>query len=269
MANGGEPTASLLGVRGVGSFPRSRPRRLRETAAWRRLVADVRVSPADLVLPLFYREGAGEPIEVTSMPGVVQHTRDSLRTAAAEAVAVGLGGLMLFAIPRDRDDIGSGATDPRGALAQAIESVRTEVGEDTVVMADLCLDEFTAHGHCGVLDAGGRVDNDATLDRYRQMAIALADAGAQAVGTSGMMDGQVGAVRDALEGHGRPDVAILAYAGKAASALYGPFREAVDSTLTGERLTYQQDPAASRDAVRDAALDIAEGADIVMVKPAS
>lgn len=229
----------------------------------------MRVSPADLVLPLFHREDATAPVPIGSMPGVVQHTRDSLRAAAVEAVEVGLGGLMLFAIPRVRDELGSGAVDQRGALGQAVALVREEVGDEIVVMADLCLDEFTSHGHCGVLDAAGRVDNDATLERYRQMARALADAGAQVVGTSGMMDGQVGAVRDALDEHGRSDVAILAYSGKTTSALYGPFREAVDSSLTGGRLTYQQDPAASRDALRDAALDIAEGADIVMVKPAS
>ncbi len=252
-----------------GSFPRCRPQRLRSTAALRRLVADVRVSPADLVLPLFHREGASHPVAIESMPGVFQHTRDSLRAAAAEAVEVGLGGLMLFAIPRERDAVGSGAVDPEGVLGQAVSLVRAEVGDNLVVMADLCLDEFTSHGHCGVLDGTGRIDNDATLDRYRQMARALADAGAGVVGTSGMMDGQVGAVRDALDDYGRSDVAILAYSGKTTSALYGPFREAVDSALTGGRLTYQQDPAASRDALRDVAFDLAEGADIVMVKPAS
>ena len=253
----------------VGSFPRTRTRRLRRTAALRRLVADVRVDASDLVLPLFYRQGAAQQVPIASMPGVVQHTRDSLRAAAVEAAELGLGGLMLFGLPLRRDEVGSGADDPDGALNEAVRDVVAEVGDATVVMADLCLDEFTSHGHCGVLRADGSVDNDATLDRYRSMAVCLAEAGADTVGTSGMMDGQVGAVRDALDAAGHTDTAILAYVGKAASALYGPFREAVDSQMTGNRKTYQVDPAARRDAVRDALLDIDEGADIVMVKPAS
>lgn len=222
-----------------------------------------------MVLPLFYRQGAVEPVPITAMPGVVQHTRDGLRVAALEAVELGLGGLMLFGLPVHRDEVGSAGDDPNGALSQAVRDVVAEVGDATVVMADLCLDEFTSHGHCGVLAADGSVDNDATLRRYRSMAACLAEAGAHLVGTSGMMDGQVGAVRDALDAAGHADTAILAYAGKAASALYGPFREAVDSAMTGDRKTYQVDPAASRDAVRDALLDVEEGADIVMVKPAS
>ena len=250
------------------TFPQARPRRLRGTPALRRLVAQTRLDPAQLVLPLFVREGVSEPLPIASMPGVVNHTRDSLRAAAAGAVARGLGGVMLFGVPARRDAVGSGATDPSGILNVAVGDVRAEVGDDLVVMADLCLDEFTDHGHCGVLAADGRVDNDATLVRYAEMAVALAEAGAHVVGTSGMMDGQVGAVRAALDGAGHADTVILAYAAKYASALYGPFREAVDSTLTGDRRTYQQDPANRRESWREVALDVAEGADIVMVKPA-
>ena len=206
------------------------------------------------------------------MPGVVNHTRDSLRAAAEQAARAGLGGVMLFGVPSSRDAIGSGATDPDGILNVAVRDVVAEVGDDLVVMADLCLDEFTDHGHCGVLvadgPAAGTVDNDATLLRYAEMGIALAEAGAHVVGASGMMDGQVGAVRSALDGSGHADTVILAYAAKYASALYGPFREAVDSALTGDRRTYQQDPANSRESLREVALDVAEAADIVMVKPA-
>jgi porphobilinogen synthase len=234
----------------------------------RRLVAETSLRPRQLVLPMFVREGAVDPRPVASMPGVVQHSRDTLRKAALEAVEAGVGGLMLFAIPTEKDAEGSGAYDPNGALNVAIRDVVSEVGDATVVMADLCLDEFTDHGHCGVLAADGTVDNDATLAAYQQMAGALAGAGAHVVGTSGMMDGQVGAVREALDGAGRADVAILAYAVKYASAFFGPFREAVDSSLTGDRRTYQQDPANRIEAMREARLDLAEGADIVMVKPA-
>jgi porphobilinogen synthase len=202
------------------------------------------------------------------MPGVVQHSRDSMRRAAAEAVEAGVGGLMLFAVPETRDGEGSGATDPDGALNVMIRDVVAEVGDDIVVMSDLCLDEFTDHGHCGVLAADGSVDNDATLERYAEMALAHADAGAHVLGTSGMMDGQVGAVRTALDRAGHADIAVLAYAAKYASAFYGPFREAVDSQLTGDRRTYQQDPANGAESLREVALDVAEGADIVMVKPA-
>ena len=248
--------------------PVVRPRRLRTTPAMRRLVAEQRLHPAELVLPMFVKEGANAPVPVGSMPGVVQHTRDTLRKAAAEAAGLGLGGVMLFGIPATKDAVGSGATDPAGVLNVAVRDVREEVGDGLVVMADLCLDEFTDHGHCGVLAADGSVDNDATLVRYAEMGLALADTGAHVVGTSGMMDGQVGAVRGALDAAGHPDVAVLAYAAKYASAFYAPFRDAVESSLVGDRRTYQQDPANGREALREVALDVAEGADIVMVKPA-
>jgi porphobilinogen synthase len=244
-----------------------RPRRLRQTAAMRRLVAEHRLHPAELVLPMFVREGATEPTQITSMPGVVQHTTDSLVAAAREAVAAGVGGLMLFGVPTHRDAIGSGATDPDGILNVALRAVRDAVGDDTVLMADLCLDEFTDHGHCGVLDAQGRVDNDATLGRYAEMALAQVGAGAHVVGLSGMMDGQVGWVRSALDEAGLTDAVVLAYAAKYASGFYGPFREAVESTLQGDRATYQQDPANATEALRELRLDLDEGADIVMVKP--
>jgi porphobilinogen synthase len=235
----------------------------------RRLVSDVHVQPSDLVLPMFVREGIAEPAEIASMPGVVQHTLDSLPKAAVEAVEAGVGGLMLFGVPEHKDARGSGADDPAGILNTALRSLRHELGDETVLMADLCLDEFTDHGHCGVLDEAGKVDNDATLARYASMALAQADAGAHLLGTSGMMDGQVGAVRAALDDADRPDVGILAYAVKYASAFYGPFREAVNSSLAGDRKTYQQDYARDvREAVAEVELDVAEGADIVMVKPA-
>jgi porphobilinogen synthase len=250
-------------------FPVERPRRLRRTPALRRLVAETRLHPAGLVLPLFVREGLDEPAPISSLPGVVQHSRASLRAAAREAVELGLGGVMLFGIPASRDASGSGASDPDGILNVGIADLRDEVGDDIVVMADLCLDEFTDHGHCGVLDDDGSVDNDATLVRYAEMAMALADAGADVVGTSGMMDGQVGVVRSALDEVGARDVLVLAYAAKYASAAYGPFREAVDSQLTGDRRAYQQDAANRRESMREVRLDIEEGADLVMVKPAS
>ena len=248
--------------------PVVRPRRLRTTPALRRLVAEHRLHPADLVLPVFVKEGAREATPIASMPGVVQHSRDTLRKAAAEAASLGLGGVMLFGIPTAKDAVGSGATDPDGVLNVAVADVRAEVGDELVVMADLCLDEFTDHGHCGVLAPDGSVDNDATLVRYAEMGLALAAAGVHLVGTSGMMDGQVGAVRAALDQAGREDVGILAYAAKYASAFFGPFREAVESSLVGDRRTYQQDPANGREALREVGLDVAEGADIVMVKPA-
>ncbi|GAA1762103.1 porphobilinogen synthase [Luedemannella helvata] len=250
------------------TYPDVRPRRLRRTAAVRRAVAETRVHPAELVLPLFVKEGLTEPKPIASLPGVVQHSRESLRKVATEAVAAGIGGLMLFGVPAQRDATGSGATDPDGILNVAIRDVVHEVGDGTVVMADLCLDEFTSHGHCGVLTPDGAVDNDATLARYTDMALAQAAAGAHVVGASGMMDGQVGAVRRALDAAGHQDTIILAYAAKYASAFYGPFRDAVESTLTGDRKTYQQDPANAREALREVQLDVAEGADIVMVKPA-
>jgi porphobilinogen synthase len=231
-------------------------------------VAETTLAPRQLVLPLFVKERAPEPVAVATMPGVVQHTRDTLRKAAVEAVEAGVGGLMLFAIPARKDPIGLAATDPEGILNTAIRDVVAEVGDATVVMADLCLDEFTDHGHCGVLAEDGSVDNDATLLRYADMAVAQARAGAHGVGLSGMMDGQVAAVRAALDAASYSEVVILAYAAKYASAFYGPFRDAVESSLQGDRFAYQQDPANAREALREVALDVAEGADIVMVKPA-
>ncbi|MER5495221.1 porphobilinogen synthase [Streptomyces sp. NPDC002454] len=253
-----------------GSFPGARPRRLRSNAVLRRMVAETRLAPADLVLPAFVREGVHEPVAIGSMPGVYQHTLDSLRKAAVDAVSAGVSGIMLFGVPEEakKDALGTAGTDPDGILQVALRAVRAEVGDDLLVMSDLCLDEFTDHGHCGVLDAEGRVDNDATLERYAEMAQVQADAGAHVVGPSGMMDGQVGVVRDALDQIDRDDVAILAYTAKYASAFYGPFREAVGSSLTGDRRTYQQDPANVRESMRELALDLAEGADLVMVKPA-
>ena len=211
---------------------------------------------------------ASEPPPIASMPGVVQHSLDSLKRAVAEAAEAGVGGVMLFGVPETRDATGSAATDPDGILNVATRAVAAEVGDALVVQTDLCLDEFTDHGHCGVLDGSGHVDNDATLLRYRDMAIAQAEAGSQLLGLSGMMDGQVAAVRDALDEAGRTDVVVLAYAAKYASAFYGPFREAVDSQLSGDRRAYQQDPANRREGLREARLDLEEGADILMVKPA-
>jgi porphobilinogen synthase len=250
------------------SYPDVRPRRLRRSAALRRLVAETRVAPADLVLPMFVREGLAEPRPITSMPGVVQHSRDSLRKAAVEAVQSGVGGIMLYGVPTHKDEIGSGGTDPGGILNVAIRDLVAEVGDATVIMGDLCLDEFTSHGHCGVLAPDGSVDNDATLARYAEMAVVQAAAGVDVVGPSGMMDGQVGVVRRALDAAGHADVTILAYSAKYTSSLYGPFREAVESSLEGDRRTYQQDPPNLREALREVELDVAEGADIVMVKPA-
>jgi porphobilinogen synthase len=249
-------------------FPVIRPRRLRVTPAVRRLVAETDLRPRHLVLPLFVKEGATEPVPIASMPGVVQHTRDSLRKAAVEAVQAGVGGLMLFGVPTRHDATGSGGVDPDGVLNVALRDVRAEVGDATVIMADTCLDEFTDHGHCGVLDEHGGVDNDATLDVYARMAVAQAEAGAHVLGPSGMMDGQVGAIREALDEAGQGDIGILAYTAKYSSAFYGPFREAVESQLRGDRKTYQQDPANVREALRELALDLDEGADMVMVKPA-
>jgi porphobilinogen synthase len=250
-------------------YPISRPRRLRRTDALRRLVAEVTVRPSDLVLPMFVREGISEPVPIGSMPGVVQHSQESLIKAAHEAVEAGVGGLMIFGVPLHKDAAGCGADDPDGVLNVALRRLRDELGDASVIMADLCLDEFTDHGHCGVLDDQGRVDNDATLERYASMARAQAAAGAHVVGTSGMMDGQVAAVRSALDAASFLDVAILGYAPKYASSFYGPFREAVDSTLIGDRKSYQQDHTRTvRDALVEVALDVAEGADLVMVKPA-
>ncbi|MFD6695927.1 porphobilinogen synthase [Micromonospora aurantiaca (nom. illeg.)] len=249
-------------------YPEIRPRRLRRNAAVRRLVSETRVDPAELVVPMFVKEGLTEPRAIASLPGVLQHSRDSLRKAAAEAVQAGVGGIMLFGVPATRDETGSGGIDPAGVLNTAIRDVVAEVGDSTVVMSDLCLDEFTAHGHCGLLTPDGGVDNDATLAAYADMAVAQAAAGVHVVGPSGMMDGQVGVVRKALDAAGHQDVSVLAYAVKYASAFYGPFRDAVESALEGDRRTYQQDPANLRESLREVELDVAEGADMVMVKPA-
>ncbi|WP_423298978.1 porphobilinogen synthase [Glutamicibacter nicotianae] len=249
-------------------FPQHRPRRLRQNPAIRRLVAENELSTRQLILPAFVREGLSQPNEITSMPGVYQHTMDSLKAAASNAAELGLGGIMLFGIPEERDENGSAGIDPQGILNQGIAAVRAEVGDELVVMSDVCLDEFTSHGHCGVLDEHGIVDNDATLEIYGQMAVAQAEAGAHMLGPSGMMDGQIGVIRQALDTAGRQDVSILAYSAKYASAFYGPFREAVDSQLVGDRRTYQMDSANRSEAVLEAELDIAEGADMIMVKPA-
>ena len=251
------------------SYPVSRPRRLRRTGALRRLVAPVSVRPSALVQPLFVKEGIDEPQPVVSMPGVVQHTRDSVRKAAAEAVSAGVGGLILFGIPALKDDRGSQADAADGIVQLALADLAADLGSQTVLMADLCLDEYTDHGHCGLLTAGGEVDNDATLDRYASVAVAQAAAGVHAVAPSGMMDGQVGAIRAALDGAGHADVAICAYAAKYASGFYGPFRDAAEcAPQFGDRASYQQAPSGDREALREVALDVAEGADIVMVKPA-
>jgi porphobilinogen synthase len=232
------------------------------------LVAETELRPRNLVLPMFVRENATEPVPISSMPGVVQHTRDSLRKSAVEAVAAGVGGLMLFGVPEHKDATGCGAIDPKGVLNVGLADLFAEVGDATVIMSDCCLDEFTDHGHCGVLTPDGAVDNDATLALYAEMAVAQAAAGAHLIGPSGMMDGQVGVIREALDNAGHLDAGILAYTAKYASAFYGPFREAVQSSLQGDRKTYQQDPGNAREALRELALDLAEGADAVMVKPA-
>jgi porphobilinogen synthase len=252
----------------VTGFPAVRPRRLRRTAALRRLAAVTSVQGSDLVLPLFVKEGISEPQPVPSMPGVLQHTRDSLRKAAAEAAEAGVGGLILFGIPAVKDGRGSAADDPAGISQLALADLAAEVGDAVVIMADLCLCEYTDHGHCGVLTASSDVDNDATLERYGSIAVAQAAAGAHVVAPSGMMDGQVAAIRRALDQAGQPDVAVCAYAIKYASCFYGPFRDAAEGAPQfGDRSSYQQDPSAG-DALREAMLDVDEGADIVIVKPA-
>lgn len=250
------------------SFPEHRPRRLRRTHAVRRLARETHLVPSQLVLPMFVREGITEPSPIGSMPGIVQHSLDSLRRAVVEAAEARIGGVMLFGVPETRDAVGSGADDPRGILNVATEAVVAEVGDAVVVQTDLCLDEFTDHGHCGVLRPDGAVDNDATLERYTAMGLAQARAGSAMLGLSGMMDGQVGAVREALDAEGFTDTLILAYSAKYAGAFYGPFREAVDSQLKGDRRSYQLDPGNGREGVREALLDVEEGADVVMVKPA-
>lgn len=250
------------------TFPEHRPRRLRRSPAVRRLARETHLVPSQLVLPMFVREGITEPSPIGSMPGIVQHSLDSLRRAVAEAAEERIGGVMLFGVPETRDAVGSGADDPNGILNVATEAVVAEVGDALVVQTDLCLDEFTDHGHCGVLQADGAVDNDATLERYTAMGLAQARAGSALLGLSGMMDGQVAAVREALDAEGFTDTLILAYSAKYAGAFYGPFREAVDSQLKGDRRSYQLDPGNGREGVREALLDVEEGADIVMVKPA-
>jgi porphobilinogen synthase len=234
----------------------------------RAMVSETSVQPRQLILPLFVAEGLSEPRPITSMPGVVQHTLESLRKVTHDAAAAGLAGVMLFGVPEHKDAVGSGALDPAGILNVAIRTAREEVGDDCLVMSDVCLDEFTDHGHCGVLSPSGVIDNDATVDIYAQMAVAHAFAGAHVVAPSGMMDGQVGAIRSALDDADAQDIVIMAYGAKYASAFYGPFREAVASSLQGDRKTYQQDPGNIREALREVALDVAEGADLIMVKPA-
>jgi len=253
----------------AAGFPQARPRRLRRTAAMRRLVAQASVRPADLVQPLFVKEGISEPQPVASMPGVQQHTRDSLRKAAAAAVDAGAGGVILFGIPASKDARGSAADDPSGIVQLALADLAADLGADTVLMADLCLDEYTDHGHCGILTPAGEVDNDATLERYAAIAIAQARAGAHVVAPSGMMDGQVGAIRAALDASGFGEVAICAYSAKYASGFYGPFRDAAEcAPQFGDRASYQQDLGSAGEALREVLLDVDEGADMVMVKPA-
>ena len=252
------------------AFPQRRLRRLRRTPALRRLVAETRLSVDDLVAPLFVREGITEPQPITSLPGVVQHTRDSLRKEVVELAGLGIPAVLLFGVPAGKDAEGSGAWDPQGIVQLALADLRAEVGDELVLIADLCVDEYTDHGHCGIVAADGQVDNDATLRLYERAALAQADAGADLTAPSGMMDGQVAAIRAALDGAGHHDTAILAYAAKYASALYGPFRDAVDVAIAdgGDRKGYQQDPANAREALEEIRADVAEGADIIMVKPA-
>jgi porphobilinogen synthase len=251
-------------------FPARRLRRLRRTPALRRLVAETRLSVDDLIAPLFVREGIDEPAPISSLPGVVQHTRESLRKEVAELADLGIPGVILFGVPSTKDPTGTGAWDPDGIVQVALADLRDEVGDRLVLVADLCLDEYTDHGHCGVVRDDGTVDNDATVELYARTALAQARAGADIVAPSGMMDGQVAAIRAALDGDGFEETAILAYAAKYASALYGPFRDAVDVTIAdgGDRKSYQQDPRNGREALAEVALDVAEGADMVMVKPA-
>ena len=253
------------------AFPVRRLRRLRRTPALRRLAAETRLGVDDLVAPLFVREGIDGPRPIASLPGVVQHTRESLLKEVRELGELGVPGVILFGVPAAKDDVGSAAWDPAGIVQLALRDLRDEMGDRVVLMADLCLDEYTGHGHCGVLDGSGQPDNDATLELYARVAVAQAEAGADVVAPSGMMDGQVAAIRAALDGSGHATTAILAYAAKYASSLYGPFRDAVDVAITGgegDRRSYQQDPRNGREALAEVAADVAEGADMVMVKPA-
>jgi len=252
------------------AFPQSRPRRLRQSPAMRELVAEVRLGVKDLVAPLFVREGISSAQPITSLPGVVQHTLDSLRSEVVQLAELGVPAVILFGIPSVKDEVGSGAFDPAGIVQVALRELQKEVGNDMVLMSDLCVDEYTSHGHCGVLNKNGDVDNDSTLDIYCRAALAQATAGAHVVAPSGMMDGQVGAIRSALDGAGFSDVAIMAYSAKYASGLYGPFRDAVDVQIQGggNRKGYQQDWRNAREALREVHADIEQGADIVMVKPA-
>jgi porphobilinogen synthase len=251
-------------------FPVSRPRRLRRTQALRDLVAETRLNVSDLVAPLFVREGIDSPIPITSLPGVVQHSRASLREEVRQLADLGIKSVILFGIPATKDDIGSGAFDPNGVVQVALSDLRSDLGDRVVLMSDLCVDEYTSHGHCGILDGHGSVDNDKTLEIYAKAAIAQANAGAHIVAPSGMMDGQVGVIRAALDGAGHTETSILAYSAKYASGLYGPFRDAVDVQIVGggDRKGYQQDWRNAREALTEVEADIEQGADMVMVKPA-
>jgi len=253
----------------TAGFPELRPRRLRGTRALRAMVAETALRPAELVLPVFIKEGITEPVPIGSMPGVVQHTRDSLRKAAAEAAGAGVGGIIVFGVPAVKDERGSAADDPDGISQAAIADIRAETGDDLVVMADLCLCEYTDHGHCGIVTPDGHVDNDTTLERYASTAIAQAQAGAHMIAPSGMMDGQVAAIRSALDRADFTNIPVCAYSAKYASAFYGPFREAAEGAPKfGDRATHQQDPANALEALKEVELDLAEGADMVMIKPA-
>ena len=253
----------------TAGFPEVRMRRLRGTKALRAMVAETALRPAELVLPVFIKEGLAEPRPISSMPGVRQHSRDSLRKAAAEAAAAGVGGVIVFGVPADKDDRGGAADAADGISQVALSDLRAEVGDDLVVMADLCLCEYTDHGHCGIVTPAGSVDNDSTLDRYASTAVAQARAGAHVIAPSGMMDGQVAVIRRALDGAGFPGIPVCAYSAKYASAFYGPFREAAEGAPKfGDRATHQQNPANALEALREVELDLAEGADMVMIKPA-
>jgi len=252
------------------SFPERRLRRLRRTEALRQLVAETTLSASDLIAPLFIREGIDEPQPIASLPGVVQHTLDSALNEIGELLQLGVGAVLFFGVPAEKDAEGSGAWDPAGIVQVALRQARDRFGDSVVLIVDLCVDEYTSHGHCGVLDGNGSVDNDKTLELYRKIAVAQADAGADIIAPSGMMDGQVAAIRTALDEAGHADIPILAYAAKYASSFYGPFRDAVDVTIAdgGDRKGYQQDPRNGREAIEEIRADLAEGADMIMVKPA-